>query len=365
MLNITQSWIGFMKETSPIQKIFDQAVENYLKTLDDRDVDVAELRRRLHEGSFPKVFKIVLDSFAENASEILSDYKEAEASFIQGNYKKWSVGFDLVEIYLNISHQIGESINTEFRPSAAKNGNFIFEATIALHARALLVSREIFWLLRGGFADGALGRWRTLHEISVVVVLLSENDPVISQRYLLHRQIQNYKSMKTYVEYQEGANLTPLQDDALSKAKGAYDKILDEHGEEMRYDWGWAASALSCKNPTFRQIEKHVGLDDWRPRYRWSSQDTHAGYRPIEAMLGTLESQQPFLLTGPSDSGLIDPAQMMAASLYTVSEVLVRLAPNIDRIIYVNVLELILESIGDAFFEAEEKHREHDQDSEE
>lgn len=354
-----------MTETSPIQKIFDQAIENHLKTLGDKDVDVAELRRRLHEGTLPKVFKIVLDRFAEDAPEILNEYKEAEASFIQGNYKRWSVGFDLIEIYLNISHQIGESINTEFRPSAAENGNFIFEATIALHARSLLVAREIFWLLKGGFADGALGRWRTLHEISVVVVLLSENDPIISRRYLLHRQIQNYKSMMTYVEYQESANLTPLQDDALSKAKEAYDKILEEHGEEMRHDWGWASSALSCKRPTFRQIEKHVGLDDWRPRYRWSSQDTHAGHRPIEAMLGTAESQQPFLLTGPSDSGLTDPAQMMAASLHTVSDILVRLAPNIDRVIYVNVLELILESIGDAFFKAKEKHRKHGQDSEE
>lgn len=354
-----------MTETSPIQKIFDRMLEKHLEALDGKDIDVAELRKRFLEATLPNVFRIVWNRFKEDAPEILSEYKEAEAGFIQDNYKKWSVGLDLIEIYLNISYQIGESINTEFRPSAEKNDNFIFEATIALHARALLVAREIFWLLRGGFADGALGRWRTLHEISVVVVLLSENDPDISKRYLLHRQIQDYKAMMTYAEYQERANLTPLQDGALFEAKEAYDRILNEHGKEMRHDWGWAAPALCCKKPTFRQIEEHVGLDDWRPRYRWSSQDTHAGYRPVEVMLGNSESQQPLLLTGSSNSGLTDPAQMMAASLYTVSDILVRLAPNIDRIIYVNTLELILKGIGDAFFEVENKSRKCDQASEE
>lgn len=344
-----------MRETSPIQKIFDQAIAERLKASSDKDVDLTKLHKRLHEDALPEVLKIVLDRFNEEAPEILNEYKESEASFIQGNGKRWSEGFDLIEIYLNISRQIGESINTEFRPSAMENDNFFFEANIALHARALLVSREIFWLLRGGFADGALGRWRTLHEISVVVILLSENDPDISRRYLLHRRVQNYKSMLTYVEYQEEANLTPLQDGDLSKARKAYDEILNEHGKEMRHDWGWAAPALNCKKPTFRQIEEHVGMDDWRPRYRWSSQDTHAGYRPIEATLGNSESQQPFLLTGPSDSGLADPAQMMTSSLYTVSDILVRLAPNIDRAIYIIVLELIRDKIGDAFFEVDKK----------
>ena len=161
--------------------------------------------------------------------------------------------------------------------------------------------------------------------------------------------------MLTYAKYQKEANLTPLQDGDLTRAKKAYDEILNQHGEEMRHDWGWAAPALKCKKPTFRQIEEHVGMDDWRPRYRWSSQDTHAGYRPIEATLGNSESQQPSLLTGPSDSGLADPAQMMIASLYTVSDILVRLAPNIDRGIYIIVLEMIRDKTIAAFFDVIEE----------
>ena len=41
--------------------------------------------------------------------------------------------------------------------------------------RACQVTDEIICLLENGFADGAMARWRTLHEIAVVAVVISQH----------------------------------------------------------------------------------------------------------------------------------------------------------------------------------------------
>lgn len=312
--------------------------------------DLEEMDKAI-EGASREAAQYLFLRIKEEMFETLSENREIEKEFCQNNYERWSKGIDLIETFIGFCQQIGEAINSEYRENAVKNNDFRFEAIISLHARALLVSREILWLLKGGFADGALGRWRTLHEIAVVATFLSEQDISTSERYLIHRNAQNYKALKQYEEYQEQAHLTPLEEYELQDAKHAYDKILSQYGDEMRHDWGWAALALENKKPNFRQIEESVKLDHWRPRYKWSSQDTHGSYRPHNVMLGTSESSGPVLLAGPSNSGLTDPAQMMSTSLYLVTDILALGSPNIDGRIYSEVLEMFVDEVSSAFLD--------------
>jgi hypothetical protein len=118
----------------------------------------------------------------------------------------------------------------------------------------------------------------------------------------------------------------------------------------MFYDWGCAAPALAKDKPTFFDLETHLGLDHWRPRYKWASQDTHGTYRHPAALLAMSEAKETLLLVGPSNSGLTDPAHMTAISLVLATNALVQISPTIDRLVCMKILLGISDEIGETFF---------------
>jgi hypothetical protein len=131
--------------------------------------------------------------------------------------------------------------------------------------------------------------------------------------------------------------------------------IVLKYGEAMLEDWGWATPALRSKRPTFAAIEEHCGLDYWRPRYKWSSQDTHGNYRPHMTMLAMSEAERPALLMGASNSGMTDPAQMMSRSLVIATEALLQLGSKIESIITLRVLKEFDSKVGETFFNIQTK----------
>ena len=54
-----------------------------------------------------------------------------------------------------LADEAGSEFNSEFRPSASKDNNFVFDVLTRLHARSCQITSEIILLLRSGFADGA------------------------------------------------------------------------------------------------------------------------------------------------------------------------------------------------------------------
>ena len=215
------------------------------------------------------------------------------------------------------------------------------------------MSREIVCLLQGGFPDGALGRWRTLHEVAVIASFLGAQDQIISERYLIHREVEAYKAMRNYHEYEERANLDPIAPEDLEDAKRFRDDLLAHYGDEMKNQWGWAAPVLDNKSPTFFDIECHEELDHWRPRYKWATRDTHASYRPPTTLLGTSEAKEPLFLAGASDSGFTDPAQMTAISLFLATSAIVRAYPTIDRLVAAQILQQLNDDVGEVFYNLE------------
>ena len=53
---------------------------------------------------------------------------------------------------------------------------------------------EIICLLENGFADGAMARWRTLHEIAIVAIVLSKHGEDIAQGYLDHQAVESKRA---------------------------------------------------------------------------------------------------------------------------------------------------------------------------
>ncbi len=101
-------------------------------------------------------------------------------------------------------------------------------------------------------------------------------------------------------------------------------------------DGEWPAINLAHRN--FADIERHVGMDHWRPRYKWASRHTHADYVPNDKLLGMSEAKGHVTLVGASNSGFADPLMMTAISLAQITNAYLSVTPNLDRIVHSRVM---------------------------
>lgn len=291
----------------------------------------------------------LLGTLKRSAPKMLREHAKLNRGFQARSYKRWKEGFDLLKMMLVMSSEVGTTFNVVHRPAAVHANDAQFEAIVNLHARALRVGEETYSLLLAGFPDGALSRWRTLHELAVIMTLLRDCEPLIAERFIRHRDVAAYKAMKQYREHQDRAKLTPISETELEESKVIADSVIAEYGQEMRNDYGWASPVLNIKRPTLYDLEKHVQLDHWRPRFAWACNEIHGAYAPDGTGLGVSECKVPVLLTGPSNSGFTDPAHMVAVSLNVANAALLIKEPTVDVSIIMSALLLLSDEIGQAF----------------
>jgi len=279
----------------------------------------------------------------KRAKGMLRERRSLNGGFERRHFKRWCPALDHLEMLWVICEEVGAEFNREFRPAAAAADDYVFESMSRLHARSLLVASECLCLLKGGFADGALSRWRSLHELFVVGVFIKQHGLSTAERYLASFEFRRFEAAEQLNQFSARANLRPFTARQMAVMKKRRDDLEKVLGPEMRNEYGWAFGALTNKRPTFAIIEANIGLDHWRPRYKWASQHTHAGARPTNAFLGTSESTEDVLLVGQSNSGLVDPLQMIALTLASSTTMLISTRPAFD----VSIIGEIIMGVAD------------------
>lgn len=317
--------------------------------LSEEDLD------EIFQNSFDEAQITIADSLEKELlrrrPKMLRERRRLHRGFVSRNTKRWKRGFDAFEQIIVMSEELGAAITADVGKEAVQKNDPQFEAIIANHARSILIAREAFSLLCNGYPDGAMGRWRTLHEIIVIMQFLSHSEPEVAERYLVSRHVKAWRYARNYMKHHVRANLEPYSDDELASLKVYSEEVLKRYGPELDSDYGWAWPKIKAKRPTFAQIEEATGLDHWRPRYQWASVNTHGPYRaPVEG-LGVVESQTPVRLVGPSNSGMIDPTHMLAISLNLSNASLVAIAPNLDRIALIRIMIRLSDRLGDDMVE--------------
>jgi hypothetical protein len=279
------------------------------------------MKNCLEEGA-----KVLLESLRGSQKAMLEDHASLRKGFQERLELVWSNPFDLYETCLVIAQELGEEFNSEHRPNAHAKNDLVFEVLTRLHGRACHLGSEILHLLRGGFASGAMGRWRVMHEVAIVMLFISEHGQDAANRYLLHEHIEGYKAAKEYVD-NYGAN-GEITQEMLDHNERIRDELVGQFGEDFGKDTGWAIPFLPNKTkPSITNIEKHVNMGKARSSYRLASHPTHAGPKGI---LFNLElGQRPeLILTGPSNSGLADPGANALKYLMLTTSTLLLLHPS-------------------------------------
>jgi Family of unknown function (DUF5677) len=288
----------------------------------------------------------LLTGLTEAAPEMLLLERKEKRAFKERNYQRWKEPFDLLKMLWVSCQEISENHAHE---GSKEGGAFTFEALAQLQPKALLIANEIISLLHAGFADGALARWRTLHEVVVTAMFIARHGEEVARAYLLNRAFTTRRAANQYNEHAERAGLEPFDKGTLDAIEGAANEAEKSLGRRLKSDWDWAAKAFpSGKRLSFIDLERDVELDHWRPRYKWASQHIHSGTVNPGGLLGMSEAEGKVLLVGPSNSGMIDPIHMTAISLMQITvNFMFYPEQDFDRIVFARVLEALVDEIGE------------------
>lgn len=268
----------------------------------------------------------------KTAPDMLADRRNERAGFERRNFQRWRKAFDLIETIWVSCEELGRAFNQHHRPIAVSEQDYVFEAMTHLHAKALLVTSELICLLKGGFADGALTRWRTLYEVNVIAALIRQEGQDLALRYLAHSRVQAWNE----------AHDDPIETDEAAedrqRLKAEADHAIQMFGPDLNRRNGWACALTGQKNPTFERMAQLAGKTDEKSLYQHASLHVHGNHRGLDDLLGMCEAQENLLLVGPSNSGLVGPLTLAAFSMVESTSMLLLTKPNFDRIAFVNTL---------------------------
>lgn len=328
-------------------------------TIDVSDIDVDGLGERITAAipnllnSEPgKVAAGLLPTLKRNWAAHARWEQRTQVAFEKRLARRYREPFKLLGMCATIAVEFGGNLNTVARQPDALKEPHRTEVLTRLHARACQVANEVRTLLSSGFADGAMARWRTLHEIAVIAMFVAERDELLAERYVLHGAVESRKAARQHREFADRVAEPPLTDQEIGALEDHVLALLQRFGKPFGTDYGWAADALGKENPSFADIERAVNVDHWRPYYRLASHNVHANPKGIFFKLGLIE-ETGLLLAGASNYGLADPGQNTALSLLHITCALNQLHPTFDGIVVVKILQGLCDEIGEAFVRAQ------------
>jgi hypothetical protein len=338
--------------------------ENRELTVSLTDAETQEVLDRLNrflEGGLDDLIKSIADDLSRDILVTLHRMWKREArrqtrergGFERHLTKRWGSAIDRLRMTLTAAREFGESVNGSIRGTESSSP-YLVDVLTRLHARACQIAEEIICLLESGFSDGAMARWRTLHEISATAHLLSESGERLAVRYVEHEAIESFRAATDYRECSSRLGYVPMGNEEYEEVRRKRDSMIDRYGKDFSSQYGWAAEVIGKPTPTLRDIQEAAGIDHFRPYYRMASHNVHANPMGIYFKLGLLDKTE-VLLAGRSSIGLAYPGHGCAISLMQVTTALCVLKPDLDSLVALRILGKLTDEVGTLFGEAHER----------
>lgn len=326
--------------------------------------DLEEVEQKI--GAFLKndLPKVIDKTVREAAKGTLRDLKKkwpevddwhenAMALFRYNLDTRWGKALDRLRFLLAASREIGEERYKRHRRLKRHKQPVLWDVLFRLHARACQVTEEIILLLESGFADGAMARWRTLHEISVVATVLVDHGEEIAKRYVAHEVVEAKSAMDEYERAWIPLRYPPVSDRRKKHLLASYKEVIDAFGKPFGSTYGWAAHHLKRSKPIFSDLEEAAGRTPTRPYYKMASYNVHASPRGIYDRLGY--DAQRMIIAGATNAGFTEPGQNTAFSLTLITHFLYREPYAMPDLISLRTLADLRDEIPPLFARAESK----------
>ncbi|MBR3752870.1 MAG: hypothetical protein IKK50_07045 [Ruminiclostridium sp.] len=287
------------------------AVRNKYIALTNEGVSREDAILRISKLDFEKILTDVTDtmstdcieSFEQNMYENVLCSRLRVEKFLAHNEEIWYKGFIVSEamylIVLEMADNLRELVISS-QTDLLEGKGVRYMVLTELHGRACQQYLEILHLLKGGFADGAFARWRSLYELSIICEFISENPETVAQAYL--------------------------------------DSADSDDGKNT-----WAKTAecfKDSKRVTFDNIKKQCSYENeyWKESYRLANKIVHASPLGTFSRMGAIRTTEKLIPAGRSDYGLAIPAMNAAVSLFLVTAIYFSLTGIGDALLYVQTL---------------------------
>ena len=253
---------------------------------------------------------------------------------------RWSGGLIPLNVMLEVAREFGQAVIHSHQEQIDKGAlSKRRDVLFALHNRACQVVAEIITLLEAGYADGAMARWRTLHELSVVADIIHDGDDYLAERYLDHNVVDSKKAADKYMDTLKFTGFEPIARAELEQIKSDFDIMIAKHGKNFGFEYGWASEITgNQKNPKFIDLIKKSKRESQQPFYKMASFNVHANARSLFFRHTNMASHSG-VISGASNAGLCEPGINTAYSLCQISaNLLPDENPIIDNLIAVETL---------------------------
>ena len=220
------------------------------------DTDISEFENEINHSldNLPDTILSIAANLAPTLMNDLDGKWKAENRGQNRNQKKfskslnrlWGETLNQLKQIMVVCSDLGGIVNGRLRGQDPVSNPFTVEVQTRLHAKACYVSREITTLLSAGLAEGAIARWRTLHEIAVISFFVDDNED-LAERYFFHEEVESLRAARQYNEHADRLGFEPITDAQLADMEAIVDELKRRFGKEYSKTYGWAANAL--RNP--------------------------------------------------------------------------------------------------------------------
>jgi hypothetical protein len=335
------------EKQSIVLNINEEETDHIIKIIETLNKNLPNIILNLLNSIAPLIEKKLLDS----SNKFLREEKCQRLGFEKKMWAIWKEPLSLLLLIIDLAERASENVNYYCRINTNDTPNLV-EVLTRLHGRSVQVSQEIFILLKSGYADGAMARWRTLHEIAVVSCFISEKGEECAKGYLDHQHIENYHSAKSHQEHAERLGFERISDEEFGIILENSEEMIKQYGKIFKNEYGWAQPYIKSKGiPYFIDIEKAVDLYFLRPFYQFACHNIHADISGVFYKLGSPNVDS--ILAGPSVHGISEPGRKTGVTLGLLTSGLIQIFPSLDLLISMQVMSLVSQNACNAFSQTE------------
>jgi hypothetical protein len=288
-----------------------------------------------------------------NENEPVEQHRKNHQGFIDRNCIRWGAGLDQLELLYITSQEAALNFQEHYLSIPKLENDPLLGVLMRLHANALRITSEIIHLIKGGYADGALARWRSLFEISVTSLIIHKYGRQAAIDYIKHGNIKTVEGIEEYQKTAEKMNLEPYTNDEIEQAVAL--KATLSEGDSY---WHWARNHTGFSK--LEKLREHVGLDHWSHNYKLASRNIHADYSEMRSLLGMEEATEDLLLVGQSNSGMTLPAHITSIMLNQITSCFLTAYINeetdldyTNSMVFMNLLKKYSDNVGEEFLKCQ------------
>jgi len=164
-----------------LEDLYLNSIEKVRPDLEDTE-DNRKLLSEAIKNSIPNIIDILEKHISKKSNFLLWHHRRQIKKFKRSILKTWRKPIKSLEIFIALNLEQGENIANSLKEKKVES--IKFAVLVRIHARACQIALEVLELIKNGFADGALARWRSLYELSIIATFLEKNEDEIGRAHV-------------------------------------------------------------------------------------------------------------------------------------------------------------------------------------